>query len=133
MAKKRVAGVTADGLRYARRSAARTAAQILSKTVAHHVREATQEAEIAEGVEYRDEIKASIKEWAFRVRRWLPAPESLHAPRSACIVPPLQWQLRWNLARAGAHCMLQRRRLQRRRRLETAVLSVLTRRRLPWL
>lgn len=67
-AKQRSGAVTSDGLRFARRSAARTAAQVLGKLVAHHVRETTQEAEIAEASEYRDEIKASIKAWAFQVR-----------------------------------------------------------------
>eukprot|EP00892_Ulva_mutabilis_P001013 jgi/Ulvmu1/10912/UM007_0089.1 len=65
-AKARGGGSTGDGLRYARWSAARTAAQVLEKLVAHHVRETTQEAEIAEASEYRDEIQASIKAWAFR-------------------------------------------------------------------
>lgn len=84
-AKKRKAGASADGLRFARRSAARTAAQVLEKTLTHHMREVAQEAEIAEGVDYRNEIKASIKDWAFRVRRRSPVPPALPLA-AACFV-----------------------------------------------
>jgi hypothetical protein len=67
-----VGGVTAEGLHFAKLSASKTAAAILAKTVEHHRHEAQQEADVAEGVLYRDSIKADIKAWAFQVcSRWM--------------------------------------------------------------
>ena len=59
--------VTDEGLHFAKLSASKTAASILTKTVEHHQYEAQQEAEVAEAFEYRDSIKADIKAWAFQV------------------------------------------------------------------
>jgi hypothetical protein len=65
----RAGNVTAEGLHFAKLSASKTAASILTKTVEHHQHEAQQEADVAEGVLYRDSIKADIKAWAFQVCR----------------------------------------------------------------
>lgn len=62
--------VTDEGLHFATLSASKTAASILTKTVEHHQFEAQQEADVAEGVQYRDSIKADIKAWAFQVHRF---------------------------------------------------------------
>jgi galactokinase len=67
-AKKRSQGATEEGIRYAQLNAARTAGQILARTVEHHLTEAQRESDVAEASEYKDEIKASIKKWAFQVR-----------------------------------------------------------------
>lgn len=61
--------VTDKGLHFAKLSACKTAASILTKTVEHHQHEAQQEADVAEAFEYRDSIKADIKAWAFQARR----------------------------------------------------------------
>lgn len=66
--KGRQEGVTEDGLRFAHANASRTAAQILERALAHQQREAQIEADSAEASEYKDEIKASIKAWAFQAR-----------------------------------------------------------------
>ena len=63
-----MAGVTAEGINFARLNASRTAGQILEKSYEHQVREAQHEADVAEASEYKDEIKASIKKWAFQAR-----------------------------------------------------------------
>jgi hypothetical protein len=67
-AKQRMQGATEEGIQYARLNAARTAGQILARNVEHHVREARHESDVVDASEYRDEIKASIKKWAFQVR-----------------------------------------------------------------
>jgi hypothetical protein len=81
--KQRQEGVTSEGLEYARLNASRTAAQILSRSLAHHTRESQQEANAAEASEYKDEIKASIKAWAFQVPM-LPLLVCGKAAESAC-------------------------------------------------
>ena len=65
--KEQVAGVTDEGLHYARVNASRTAASILEKATTHQVREAQHEADVAEASAFKDEIQASIKAWAFQV------------------------------------------------------------------
>lgn len=60
--------VTDAGLHFACLNASKTAASILARSVAYHVQEAKQEADVAEASEYKDEIKADIKAWAFAVR-----------------------------------------------------------------
>jgi hypothetical protein len=59
--------VSEEGQHFAKLSASKTAASILTKTVEHHRAEAQQEADVAEAYEYRDSIKADIKAWAFQV------------------------------------------------------------------
>ena len=49
-------------------NASKTAASVLARSVAYHLQEAKQEADVAEASEYKDEIKADIKAWAFSVR-----------------------------------------------------------------
>lgn len=87
--KMQQANVTEEGLHYARLNASRTAAQILAKTLAHHVRESQQEADAAEASEYKDEIRASIKQWAFQVRAAQPRPlvsrSAVHIARDAAV------------------------------------------------
>jgi hypothetical protein len=78
--KGRVANVTEAGLHYACLNASRTAGHILSKSVEYHSREAHHEQDLANASEFKDEIKASIKAWAYQVHPhccatcWLPRP-----------------------------------------------------------
>lgn len=82
-AKRTVEGVTEEGVHYARLNASRTAGQILTKSFEHQVREAQHEADVAEASEYKDEIKASIKKWAFQVRPHRVLPPVARAPAGA--------------------------------------------------